>query len=255
MRLASWAGDLFDLLLPAGCLSCGTWIPSHGRVGLLCGPCRSRLPRAPWPRCPRCHHPLGTGREAGPTCRACRDWPDALAGARHAVVLAPPADALVHALKYEGWKELAPEMGRAMARAVGPLGGTLVPPIVVPVPTTPSRLRTRGYNQARLLADALGEALGLTVADGLERTRGGATQVALHPSQRRANVKGVFAVRGESSARLKGARVLLVDDVLTTGATAGAAATELARAGVSHVTLVTYARALPLFKAANVHQP
>ena len=255
MRLAPWAGDLFDLLLPAGCLSCGTWIPNQGRAGLLCGGCRSRLPRAPWPRCPRCHHPLGTGRQAQPTCRACRDWPQALAQARHAVVLAPPADQLVHALKYEGWRELAPEMGRAMARTLAPLERGPRAPVVVPVPTTPARLRTRGYNQAELLADAVAESLGLTVVGGLRRTRGGATQVALHPSQRRANVRGVFAVREDSSARLQGAQVLLVDDVLTTGATAGAAASELVQAGVSHVTLVTYARALPLLKAERVSHP
>lgn len=252
MRLAAWAADLFDLLLPAGCLSCGTWVPTRERRGLLCARCRSRLPRAPWPRCPRCHHPLGTGRAPGPSCRACGDWPEALTGARHAVVLAPPADALVHALKYEGWRELAPEMGRAMARAVLPLERGPGDVAVVPVPTTLQRMRKRGYNQARLLADALGEVLDLPVVDALQRTRGGATQVALHPSQRRANVRGVFAMRGEVSSRLEGAHVLLVDDVLTTGATAGAAALELAQAGVSQVTLLTYARALPLLRAADV---
>ena len=168
------------------------------------------------------------------------------------MVLAPPADALVHALKYEGWRELAPEMGRAMARAVLPLERGPGDVAVVPVPTTLQRMRNRGYNQARLLADALGEVLDLPVVDALQRTRGGATQVALHPSQRRANVRGVFAVRADVSARLEGAHVLLVDDVLTTGATAGAAALELAQAGVSRVTLLTYARALPLLRAAYV---
>ncbi|HKJ00809.1 MAG TPA: double zinc ribbon domain-containing protein, partial [Longimicrobiales bacterium] len=195
MRLASWAADLVSFLLPGGCLSCGVWIPERYRAGLLCGRCRSRLPRAPWPRCPRCHHPLGTGRAVASSCRACRDWPEALAAARHAVVLAPPADALVHALKYNGWRELAPEMGHAMARALLPLergGGARV---VAPVPTTLQRMRARGYNQAGLLADALAGALDLPVLDALRRARGGVTQVALHPSQRRANVRGVFAVR------------------------------------------------------------
>jgi ComF family protein len=252
VRLASWAADLFDLVLPPGCLACGTWVPARGRVGLLCARCRSRLPRAPWPRCERCHHPLGTGRVPGSSCRACRGWPDALAAARHAVVLAPPADVLVHALKYEGWKELAPEMGRAMARALSRQDLRPGDGVVVPVPTTPERVRTRGYNQARLLADAVGDALDLTVVEALDRTRAGATQVALHPSQRRANVRGVFAVREGHSSRLQGAHVLLVDDVLTTGATAGAAASELVRTGVSQVTLLTYARALPLLRAVGV---
>jgi len=165
-------------------------------------------------------------------------------------VLAPPADALVHALKYEGWRELAQEMAAAMATSVGALPRCPAGDAVVPVPTTLERIRRRGYNQAGLLADALGGTLRLPVVDGLRRTRGGATQVALHPSQRLANVKNVFVVREALLDRLKDVHVFLVDDVLTTGATAGAAASELVRNGVSEVTLVTYARALPLFAAS-----
>lgn len=248
MRLAGWAADLLELLLPTGCIACGTWIPAQDRRGLLCAGCRSRLPSAPWPRCPRCHHPRGTGRLESDHCHACRDWPGALTRARHAVLLAPPADVLVHALKYEGFRELAPEMGRAMARALSGerLGQGAV--FVVPVPTTAARLRARGYNQAGLLAEAVGAALERPVLEALTRTRGGATQVSLHPSQRRANVKSAFAARRELSDRLKGSHVLLVDDVLTTGSTACAAASELVGEGASEVTLVTYARALPLYR-------
>ena len=152
---------------------------------------------------------------------------------------------MVHALKYEGWAELAPEMGAAMARVslppAPPGGGRWV----VPVPTTRARVRRRGYNQAELLARSVAERLGEGLIEALVRTRGGATQVALHPSQRRANVRGVFAAREEEIPRLAGAHVVLVDDVLTTGATAAAAAEELVRVGVSEVTLLTYARALP----------
>jgi len=175
----------------------------------------------------------------------CRAWPEALSFARHAHVLAHPADALVHALKYEGWAELAGEMGRAMARVPLPHPPAGPPRLVVPVPTTAARVRRRGYNQALLLARAVAEGAGLDLSEALIRTRGGATQVALHPSQRRANVRGVFAAREEETPRLRGAHVLLVDDVLTTGATAGAAALELARAGAEATTLLTFARALP----------
>jgi ComF family protein len=158
---------------------------------------------------------------------------------------------LVHALKYEGWRELAPLMGRAMASLHLPP----VPPgrkrVVVPVPTTPGRIRRRGYNQALLLAASVAERLGLELLEGLARTRGGATQVALHPSQRRANVRGAFHAREEALPGLRGVHVLLVDDVLTTGATAVAAAAELALAGVSEVTLLTYARALPFLRGTG----
>jgi ComF family protein len=250
MRAAAWGAALFDLLLPRGCVACGDWLPEGERASMTCPRCRSRLPRAPWPRCGRCHHPSGTGRRPEETCRACRDWPRALTRARYAFVLASPADDLVHALKYEGWPELAHDMGRAMAGVV-PREMT-AHTVVVPVPTTPARVRTRGYNQAELLARSMARTLGLPLTTALERTRGGATQVALHPSQRRANVKGVFAVRGGEHSRLRDMHVLLVDDVLTTGSTAGAAATELDRAGASGVTLVTFARALPRLRTTGV---
>lgn len=165
-----------------------------------------------------------------------------LTGARHAYLLEAPADTLVHALKYEGWPELAREMGTAMARRVERLaGGTLV----VPVPTTERRRRRRGYNQAELLARQVAGELDRPVVDALARRRGGRTQVALHPLQRRANVQGAFAAQPGAAPKLEGRPVLLVDDVLTTGATAAAAALALAQAGASAVTLVTYARALP----------
>lgn len=245
MRAGAWVADLADLLLPAGCIACGTWMPEGRGRELVCGGCRTRLRPASWPRCPRCHHPTGSGRVPSQACRECRDWPAELTRARYAYLLQPPADALVHALKYEGWRELAGEMAGPMDRALA------LPParhegrIVVPVPTTRARLEKRGYNQAELLARALAGRLQLPLVRALHRIRGGATQVALPPSERRANVKGAFALDGPSAGRLQGAHVVLVDDVLTTGATASSAAVELAGGGASEVTVLAFARALP----------
>jgi predicted amidophosphoribosyltransferase len=167
VNAASWAADFTDLLLPAGCISCGIWVPGGAAAPLVCARCRTRLKVAPWPRCERCHFPSGTGRTSDLQCRGCRDWPAALSAARYAYVLAPPADDLVHALKYEGWPELAPLMASAMTPLSVPSEGGRV--LVVPVPTTATRLRARGYNQAGLLAEGYARARSLALAEPLLR--------------------------------------------------------------------------------------
>jgi len=235
-----------DLLLPAGCVACRDWIPGGRRAPLVCARCTSLLRGAPWPRCPRCHHPRvrRPGGEAA-DCPECAAWPAALTGARYAYVLRPPADDLVHALKYEGWRELASTMGDAMAKlARRELSRTGPPDLVVPVPTTAERLASRGYNQAALLAAPVAEALGLRLMPALERAGSRASQTSLTPSERRENVRGVFAPASGSEGSVRGARVLLVDDVLTTGATASEAAEALRAMGAGSVLLLTYARAL-----------
>jgi ComF family protein len=151
-------------------------------------------------------------------------------------------DDLVHALKYEGWPELAESMGRELAKL--PLPPEDGMSLVVPVPTTTKRLRRRGYNQAELLARSLAQRTGRELRPALVRRAEGRSQTALTPAERHENVRGVFAPR-ESQPDLAGARVLLVDDVLTTGATAGEAAVTLASMGASSVTLLAFARALP----------
>lgn len=218
---------------------------------------------------------MGTGRDrtVSPSieaCLECRAWPSALAAARYACTLEPPATDLVHALKYEGWRELAAFMGRLMESAAttsepgaGPgsedeqrygVAPKDVPEpwpvfvasaVVVPIPTTPARLRSRGYNQAALLADVVAGRLGRpTECEALVRNRAGASQTALSPQRRRENVRGAF-VSGASASKVAGRRVLLVDDVLTTGATAQEAAATLRAGGAVEVRLLTFGRALP----------
>jgi ComF family protein len=236
---------LLDLALPPGCGGCGALLPRGSRGPRICPGCRTRLRALPSPRCPRCHAPRGTGLPPDRPCPECAGWPSELTTARCAFQLADPADALVHALKYGGWPELALEMGELMARALGWVPEAEVSALLVPVPTTPSRERERGYNQAGLLARAVGERTGQSVVEALIRREGGSTQVSLHPSERRANVREAFSLGADEGARVRDRDVILVDDVLTTGATATAAAEVLVDGGARRVDLVTFARALP----------
>ncbi|TVP49486.1 MAG: ComF family protein [Gemmatimonadales bacterium] len=166
--------------------------------------------------------------------------------ARFAAVLAPPADDLVHALKYGGWPEAADEMARTMLRVL-PSAGAGGRRLLVPVPTTPARARRRGYNQAEVLARALARRGGGDVHELLQRTRSSESQVALHRAERMANVSGAFSpVRTARFNAGKADVVVLIDDVLTTGATASAAALALGEIGLDGVHLATYGRALPV---------
>lgn len=174
----------------------------------------------------------------------CAHWSSALTAARHAYVMRPPADDLVHALKYEGWPELAAMMGDALARLVNRdsvLGGRRA--LVVPVPTTAERLRSRGYNQAELLAKRLAEVRDLPMREALRRPEARPSQTSLTPAERLENVRGAFESTGAGDV-VRGAHVLLVDDVLTTGATASEAAVQLDLMGAQSVTVLTYGRAL-----------
>ena len=232
---------MVHLLLPPACHGCRSPLtPGQEQV---CQQCRTLLRPGGHPRCSRCHAPRGTGVHPSRPCPECVHWPSELNRARWSYVLAPPADALVHGLKYDGWPELAGFMAHRMAR--------LVPPLklpeetrLVPVPTTSERERSRGYNQAHLLAWHLSRELGFPLLPGLARQGGGGTQVSLQRDERRANVEEAFRPVPGASTSLKDRVVLLVDDVLTTGATASAAARVLGAMGASHVTLLAFARTL-----------
>lgn len=245
------ASELLELFLPRGCLACGGRISPEEGDRHICTVCRTRLRRPPPPRCPRCDAPLGTGRLEGAPCLECRDWPDVLGSARAAAVLEHPADALVHALKYGGWRCLGELMGGRMARLHRAGSGR---ELVVPVPTTPRRRRIRGYNQAGVLAEAVGRQLDLEVLEALGRTQGG-TQVRSGPAERRRKVQDTFQCNPALRSRIRGREVILVDDVLTTGATAAAAAAALAAGEVGRVRLLTFARALPFQEGRDRRVP
>lgn len=166
-----------------------------------------------------------------------------LRAARSACLLREPADALVYQLKYRGWHRLAATMGRRMAETRLPDDVATEARLVVPVPTTRLRLRERGYNQAEVLARAFARDSGRTVICGLQRNAGASSQIALQPAARLANVAGAFGTVAGTEPELAGEHVLLVDDVLTTGATVTSCTRVLVDAGARCVSVITFARA------------
>ena len=226
----SWLIDLERWLLPEECLLC-RGSPSDG---LICRLCRYRWVKLPEPICSRCGQPLPLTELA---CRLCAGWTTELDRVRSAVWHEGGARDAIHQLKYEGWWRVTDALARAMI-GLEPLTGRLV---LVPVPLAAKRLRERGYNQSEHLARALGAILGIPVrTNALRRVRETPTQTALTPEARLANVAGAFLGSG-----VRGLRIVLVDDVFTTGATLLSAAVALKRAGAARVEAVTFARARP----------
>ena len=234
-----------DLVFAPVCLGCDGPITAGDRVRLICRLCRVRLRPLPAPHCGRCGAPLPrTGRAPGPVCGECGRWPPVIRAARSACLLYPPADRLVHQLKYRGWRALAEPMAERMAALSFPRDVEAEARLVVPVPTTAERERQRGYNQAELLARAYARRTGRALLHALRRGGGATTQTVLQPAARGANVAGAFSVREGEAPALAGAHVLLVDDVLTTGATAVECARTLVATGARCVSVITFARAL-----------
>jgi ComF family protein len=235
--------DLLDLVFAPICLGCEGLIAPGDAMRLVCRRCRTRLRPPPPPRCERCGAPLRmTGQSvSGYGCAECREWPESLRCARSAFLLEPPADRLVHQFKYRGWRDLAVPLAELMRGVTWP-GDAHEPAVLVPVPTTARRLRERGYNQAERLASELSRAADRPLACLIRRTGGTRTQTTLQPAARAANVAGAFQAAGA----IDGLHVILVDDVLTTGATAAECARALIGAGACCVRLVTFARAFEI---------
>lgn len=148
----------------------------------------------------------------------------------------------MHQLKYRGWKALAEPMAGFMARVELPREVNREAGIVVPVPTTAVRYRERGYNQAGLLADAFARRTRRRIMRLLERTAASSSQTRLRPAARGANVAGGFRLVEPEKTHAAGRHLLLVDDVLTTGATVSECARTLVDAGAARVSVITFAR-------------
>jgi len=150
----------------------------------------------------------------------------------------------VHALKYDGWRSAADGMADRMARVAWPIDVVQERTALVPVPLSSARARERGFNQSELLARALASRWRIPVwTDVVARSRNTETQTRLGSSDRLRNVAGAFDVSPSVSNRLRGAHLVLVDDVVTTAATLNACAESLVQDGARIISYVTFGRA------------
>jgi ComF family protein len=228
-----------DLFLPRACVACEG--PMDGEEpGIVCGRCWTRLVLLPAPRCERCGHPRRRGE-----CRWCDLLPPFVRAVRSVCWLpAGTAGPIVHALKYDGWTATASGMAERMARLSWPADVMAERTALIPVPLSRSRERERGFNQSALLATALAPRWGIPVwPQMLERARATQTQTRLTPAERSSNVAGAFRATEGAHSTLRGAHVVLVDDVVTTAATLNACADVLFAAGARILSYVTFGRA------------
>jgi len=237
-RLGRVAGAALDIVLPPRCLGCGVTVDQNG---LLCGDCWSGLSFIAPPLCDCCGLPFAYQVAARSRCAACLASPPEFDRARAVLVYDDASRRLVLGFKHADRLEGAPAFGRWLARAGAEL--TAAADLIVPVPLHRWRLFRRRYNQAGLLALALGRvAERPVVPDLLVRRRATPTQGGLGRRGRQRNVAGAFALRPGREPQVRGRRVLLVDDVHTTGATLNACARALRRAGAASVDALTLAR-------------
>jgi len=179
-------------------------------------------------------------------CRWCDYLPPYARAARSFCWVTPGTGGkIIHALKYSGWSRVADAMAERLARMTWPADVVEERTALIPVPLAASRERERGYNQSALIASGLSRRWAIPVwTDVLGRTRATRTQTELTPGERLSNVAGAFRVRDSARKSLRGAHVVLVDDVVTTGATLGACASALFEAGSRIISYVTFGRAV-----------
>ena len=233
-----------DIALPTLCVACREPVDGEG----VCAECWSKLSFIAPPYCPRLGIPFVY--DPGPELLSMEAIanPPAYQRARAAVRYDDVARTLVHSLKYQDRTDLAPAMGRWMARA----GQELLAEadVLVPVPLHWRRGWSRRYNQSGALARVISRQSGVKLAsEALRRIRPTQQQIGLSRAQRATNVQGAFKVAPERNAEIAGRRVVLVDDVLTSGATTDACARALLRAKAAQVDVLVFARVVDSHRA------
>lgn len=225
------------LALPPRCPGCGAVASADHR---FCAACWGSLRFLGPPWCAGCGAPFAHDRGEGARCAECFARPPRHAGVRGAVAYGPVARTVALRLKYGGRTAFAETAARQMARLMPEAAD-----LIVPVPLHRRRIWSRGFNQAELIAAALGKRAGLPV-DPFVLVRRRATPVlrGIGKAGRRKAVKSAFAIDPARAPGLKARAIVLVDDVYTSGATADACTATLLRAGARSVTILCWARVL-----------
>lgn len=217
-------------MLPHGCLLCG----ASAGAQPLCAGCHADLPWHRQPQCPRCALPTPDGR----VCGACLKHPPAFDGTCSALTYAFPLDRLIPRLKYHGQLAIAPTLGACLAEAVATRPR---PDRLIAMPLHARRIRERGFNHATEIARTLAKATGVPLdLTSCQRVRDTPPQMGLKHDVRRRNVRDAFSC----SADVRGMRIALVDDVMTTGTSLDELAKALKRAGAMEVVAWVVARTL-----------
>jgi ComF family protein len=233
-----------DVALPTLCVACREPVDGDG----VCAACWAKLSFIAPPFCPRLGIPFVYDPGTDMLSMEAIANPPAYARARAAVRYDDVARTLVHALKYQDRTDLAPAMGRWMARA----GHELLDDadVLVPVPLHWKRAWGRRYNQSGALARVIERQTGVrTAPEALRRIRPTEQQIGLSRTQRASNVQGAFKVATDRQSLIAGRRVVLVDDVLTSGATVDACARALLRAKAASVDVLVFARVVDAHKS------
>ena len=229
-----------NALLPPRCLGCARAVD---RTGVLCATCWAEITFIAPPQCACCGYPFAYESGVDSQCSACLRDPPPFHRARAVMVYDQASKGLLLGLKHGDRTEAAPAYGDWLARGAAELVDDV--DLVVPVPLHWIRLFRRRYNQSALLGAALARRIGQPIVpDLLVRRRNSPPQGRLSPAARHRNVAGAFRVHPAHKATLEGRRVLLVDDVMTTGATATACANVLLRGGAAAVEVLVLARVM-----------
>lgn len=239
MLLSQALAPVVDLIFPPRCPLCGEGLSTQSG---LCTACWNELAIPGEPACAACQRPFGEGVSAGSICAPCMAQPPRHDGIAAGTLYNDASRRLVLSFKHGGRIALAPMMARLMASRLHFIDETW---LIAPVPLHRWRLWRRGFNQAALLAREIGRLRGTTLTvDLLERRKATPSLGGLGRKARARVLSGAITVRPAAVGQLKDANVVLVDDVLTSGATTNACVSALKRAGAAKVVICCFARVL-----------